>query len=271
MFSGGQQSHVPLQARRSRNTQLLIPLLLLFHARMLTCAHARAHTHSATHTLSHTHSATHTQPHTHTLTHTHTHNTPPHLPAVRTPTPTPPPRQEDALRPFVAVLRQCDEPAVRELAVQCVMQAVAAHPRGLGSGWRMATQALRLGAADGAPAVLAQALEALQVGRALWYWFEGAGVFGVWGNVVVGGGGKGSGALEGWPAGLGSGCQGLTMLCARRVRLACAAPTPLLHPPCGKHGLTSHVHTPAPLRPALCHTHTHTHTHTNTHTSVCRR
>ena len=80
--------------------------------------------------------------------------------------PAPPPQclQEDALRPFVAVLRQCDEPAVRELAVQCVMQAVAAHPRGLGSGWRMATQALRLGAADGAPAVMAQAQEALQVG-----------------------------------------------------------------------------------------------------------
>lgn len=30
--------------------------------------------------------------------------------------------QEDALRPFVAVLRQCDEACVRELAVQCVMQ-----------------------------------------------------------------------------------------------------------------------------------------------------
>jgi guanine nucleotide-exchange factor len=30
--------------------------------------------------------------------------------------------QEDALRPFVAVLRQCDEAPVRELAVQCIMQ-----------------------------------------------------------------------------------------------------------------------------------------------------
>jgi hypothetical protein len=46
------------------------------------------------------------------------------------------------------------------------MQAVAAHPRGLGSGWRMVTQALRLGAADSAPAVMAQAQEALQVGGA---------------------------------------------------------------------------------------------------------
>ena len=76
--------------------------------------------------------------------------------------------QEDTLRPFVAVLRQCDDPAVRELAVQCVMQAVAAHPRGLGSGWRMVTAALRLGAADSAPAVMAQAQEALQVRPKLW-------------------------------------------------------------------------------------------------------
>jgi hypothetical protein len=30
--------------------------------------------------------------------------------------------QEEALRPFVAVLRQCDEACVRELAVQCIMQ-----------------------------------------------------------------------------------------------------------------------------------------------------
>jgi hypothetical protein len=42
-------------------------------------------------------------------------------------------------------------------------QAVAAHPRGLGSGWRMVLQALRLGTADGAPAVMAQSQEALQV------------------------------------------------------------------------------------------------------------
>ncbi|KAF6256772.1 hypothetical protein COO60DRAFT_1627056 [Scenedesmus sp. NREL 46B-D3] len=71
--------------------------------------------------------------------------------------------QEEALRPFVAVLRQCDEASVRELAVQCVMQAVASHPRGLGSGWRMVILALRLGAADPAPPVMAQAQEALAV------------------------------------------------------------------------------------------------------------
>ncbi|KAF8064597.1 BIG3 [Scenedesmus sp. PABB004] len=69
--------------------------------------------------------------------------------------------QEEALRPFVAVLRQCDEACVRELAVQCVMQAVSSHPAGLGSGWRMAVLALRLGASDGSPAVIAQAQEAL--------------------------------------------------------------------------------------------------------------
>jgi hypothetical protein len=42
--------------------------------------------------------------------------------------------QEEALRPFVAVLRQCDEACVRELAVQCVMQVcgcrVLVHSQG---------------------------------------------------------------------------------------------------------------------------------------------
>lgn len=72
--------------------------------------------------------------------------------------------QEEALRPFVAVLRQCDTVAVRELAVQCVMQAAAAHPHDLGSGWRMVIEALRAGAADASPAVMAQSQESLQVG-----------------------------------------------------------------------------------------------------------
>lgn len=39
--------------------------------------------------------------------------------------------QEEALRPFVAVLRQCDEACVRELAVQCVMQVRWARLQGL--------------------------------------------------------------------------------------------------------------------------------------------
>jgi hypothetical protein len=49
--------------------------------------------------------------------------------------------QEEALRPFVAVLRQCDEACVRELAVQCVMQVrccrVLAYSPGCihGGGW----------------------------------------------------------------------------------------------------------------------------------------
>lgn len=47
--------------------------------------------------------------------------------------------QEEALRPFVAVLRQCDEACVRELAVQCVMQVcifvcVCRHTGGEGKG-----------------------------------------------------------------------------------------------------------------------------------------
>lgn len=44
------------------------------------------------------------------------------------------PEQDEALRPFVAVLRGADSAAVREMTVQVVAQAVAAHPRGLGSG-----------------------------------------------------------------------------------------------------------------------------------------
>jgi hypothetical protein len=44
-----------------------------------------------------------------------------------------------------------------------LFQAVSFHPDGLGSGWRMVILALRLGAADGSPAVMAQAQEALQL------------------------------------------------------------------------------------------------------------
>lgn len=42
--------------------------------------------------------------------------------------------QDEALRPFVAVLKHCDSAAVREQTVQCIAQAITAHPRGLGSG-----------------------------------------------------------------------------------------------------------------------------------------
>lgn len=42
--------------------------------------------------------------------------------------------QDEALRPFVAVLKHCDSAAVREQTVHCIAQAITAHPRGLGSG-----------------------------------------------------------------------------------------------------------------------------------------
>lgn len=42
--------------------------------------------------------------------------------------------QEEALKPFVSVLRLADSPAVRQRAVQSVAAALTAHPRGLGSG-----------------------------------------------------------------------------------------------------------------------------------------
>lgn len=45
--------------------------------------------------------------------------------------------QDEALRPFVAVLKHCDSAAVREQTVQCIAQAITAHPRGLGSGMCM--------------------------------------------------------------------------------------------------------------------------------------
>jgi len=44
----------------------------------------------------------------------------------------------------VTVLRTCDAPTVRESAVRCVVHAIAAHPRGLGSGWRSVLEALQV-------------------------------------------------------------------------------------------------------------------------------
>jgi len=80
------------------------------HAHMHTHIHTRTHTH--THTHAHTHAHTHTHTHTHTRAHTHTR---PH--AHRT--------QEDALQPFVALLRACDAPHVREAAIAHVHHLVA--------------------------------------------------------------------------------------------------------------------------------------------------
>mmetsp|Transcript_13201 Transcript_13201/g.37209 ORF Transcript_13201/g.37209 Transcript_13201/m.37209 type:complete len:2067 (+) Transcript_13201:204-6404(+) len=70
--------------------------------------------------------------------------------------------QEEALRPFCSILKSCDSPVVRELTVQCIAQAITAHPRGLGSGWRSVLEALEVAATDYAPPVVEQALEALQ-------------------------------------------------------------------------------------------------------------
>ncbi|DBA73285.1 hypothetical protein WJX77_003623 [Trebouxia sp. C0004] len=70
--------------------------------------------------------------------------------------------QDEALRPFVAVLKHCDSAAVREQTVQCIAQAITAHPRGLGSGWRSVLEVLIAAAADSASAVVNQALDALQ-------------------------------------------------------------------------------------------------------------
>jgi hypothetical protein len=42
--------------------------------------------------------------------------------------------QDEALRPFVAVLRHAESALVREMTVQVVGQAVTANPKSLGSG-----------------------------------------------------------------------------------------------------------------------------------------
>lgn len=42
--------------------------------------------------------------------------------------------QDEALRPFVAVLRHADSAVVREMTVQVIAQAISTHPQGLGSG-----------------------------------------------------------------------------------------------------------------------------------------
>lgn len=42
--------------------------------------------------------------------------------------------QDEALRPFVSVLKHCESAAVREQVVHSIAQTITAHPRGLGSG-----------------------------------------------------------------------------------------------------------------------------------------
>jgi hypothetical protein len=69
--------------------------------------------------------------------------------------------QGEALRPLASVLRLSDSPPVRELAAACVAHAAAAHAARLGSGWRSVVDALGVAAADPAPAVVTQALDAM--------------------------------------------------------------------------------------------------------------
>ncbi|KAG2495708.1 hypothetical protein HYH03_006308 [Edaphochlamys debaryana] len=70
---------------------------------------------------------------------------------------------EGALRPFVAVLRLSDDATVRAMALAAVANLMASHARALGAGWRVAMEALRRAAGDGAAAVYEQALAALEV------------------------------------------------------------------------------------------------------------
>ncbi|BDA49435.1 probable Brefeldin A-inhibited guanine nucleotide-exchange protein [Coccomyxa sp. Obi] len=70
--------------------------------------------------------------------------------------------QDEALRPFVAVLRHAESAVVREMTVQVIAQAITTHPQGLGSAWRSVLQALTVAAADSAAPVVAQALEAMR-------------------------------------------------------------------------------------------------------------
>lgn len=73
-------------------------------------------------------------------------------------------RQGEVLRPFSSVLRHSDSSEVKELAIACVSQAVAAHAPQLGNfGWRSAIEALAVAAGDPEPAVVAQALSAMHL------------------------------------------------------------------------------------------------------------
>ena len=71
--------------------------------------------------------------------------------------------QEEALRPFVAVLRHCDEPGVRAATVTQAAQACLLHGHVLGSGWRMLLGLLQRSAEDPATEVVSQTVQSLQV------------------------------------------------------------------------------------------------------------
>ncbi|KAJ9527457.1 hypothetical protein QJQ45_025726 [Haematococcus lacustris] len=71
--------------------------------------------------------------------------------------------QQEALRPFVSVLRQSDDPAVRRAVVTTVGQLLSLHARrGLGSGWRTLMELLIRAVGDPVPGIAALGLEVLQ-------------------------------------------------------------------------------------------------------------
>lgn len=70
--------------------------------------------------------------------------------------------QSDTLRPFVVVLKQCANVVVRELAVQCIEQAMNAHSSTLGSGWTVILDFLSVASLDPAPSVTRQCIDTLQ-------------------------------------------------------------------------------------------------------------
>lgn len=70
--------------------------------------------------------------------------------------------QSDTLRPFVTVLRHCANVVVRELAVQCIEQAMNAHSNRLGSGWIVVLEFMTVASLDPAPSVTRQCVETLQ-------------------------------------------------------------------------------------------------------------
>ncbi|KAK9844232.1 hypothetical protein WJX84_000597, partial [Apatococcus fuscideae] len=70
--------------------------------------------------------------------------------------------QDEAVRPFMAILRHADSPSVREATVQCIAQAINLHPRSLGSGWRSVLEALAIAACDKTDTIVDQALDAVQ-------------------------------------------------------------------------------------------------------------
>ncbi len=69
--------------------------------------------------------------------------------------------QEESLQPFVQVLRQSDDAAIRDATVAQLAEAVTAQPLKLGSGWKTLLEALAWAGADSNPSVVGHAAQAL--------------------------------------------------------------------------------------------------------------